>query len=443
MRRLDRVHRDVLLAIDSALEAANPANIVRRHLQLDHGTLHVDNLKYRLSRYNRIFVIGGGKASGYMGEEVERLLGARIAGGTIIVPAYLRPRPRGHRISYQYGTHPIPSEKNIQAVRQVLDLVETADSSDLVVFLLSGGASALLDNPVQRVSVRDEKMTTELLLRSGATIQEINTVRKHISRIKGGRLAELLKDTNLLTLIVSDVVGDPLDAIGSGPTVPDPTTYRDAKLILENYDVWSRIPVSVRRVITDGVNGKVPETPKDPQELGEVKNVLIGGNRESCLAGLSSMKNQGYDTRLLSTHIVGEAREVGGILGSIINDALDGDLVSKPGCFISGGETTVTVKGKGQGGRNQEFALAAAISIEGSKSTVVGSIGTDGVDGPTDAAGGLVDGTTVTRGRKLGMDPEVFLANNDSYHYLAKTGDLVKTGPTGTNVNDMMIMAIG
>jgi glycerate 2-kinase len=437
---LDRLHSDVLHAMDKALETANPHNIIRRHVKLDSGTLHVDNVAYPLRRYHRIFLIGAGKASGYMGEELERLLGGKVTTGQVIVPDYLRPWPKSRRVNYYPGTHPIPSEKNVKGATQVMKLVESANHHDLVIALLSGGASALMDYPLPGITVKDERKTTDLLLKSGAKIQEINTVRKHLSRVKGGRLAEVLRDVQLLTLIISDVVGDQLDAIGSGPTAPDPTTYLDAKRVLEKYDLWSKVPAHVRIVVERGVRGIIPDTPKQGRIFRLVKNVIVGNNRESCLAAASEMKRRGYDAHVLSTCIAGEAREVGEVFGSIIAGVRDPGSSSHPSAFILGGETTVTVKRSGKGGRNQELALGAATTIDGQNGVVVGSFGTDGVDGPTDAAGALVDGTTVARGRKRGMEPEEFLENNDSYNYFARLGDLVKTGPTGTNVNDIIIL---
>ena len=438
---LDKLHRDVLIAMDKALEAANPASIVRSRVKFDRDTLRLDNIAYLLNKYRRVFVIGAGKASGYMGEELEKRLGSRITSGLVIVPDYLRPWPKGRRIKYYSGTHPIPSQENVDGVVQMIELAKNASSNDLVILALSGGASALMDYPLQGITLSDERKTTDLLLKSGAKIQEVNTVRKHLSQVKGGRLAETLRNTRILTLIISDVVGDRLDAIGSGPTVPDPTTYEEAKQVLARYGIWSKTPARVRNVVELGRKGAIAETPKDDRFFGPVRNLVIGSNRESCYAATAYMKRRGYNSHVLSTHIVGEAREAGRILGSIATDMRNNEWFSPPGALVAGGETTVTVRGKGKGGRNQELALAAAIAIDGSENLVLGSFGTDGVDGPTDAAGALVDGITIEMGRRRGMDPEIFLENNDSYSYFSRLGSLLKTGPTGTNVNDVMILA--
>jgi len=440
---LDKLHRDVLAAMNEALAAADPARIIRKHLKLYEQVLHVGKLQFPLKEFRRIFVIGGGKASGYMAEEVEKLLGKWITGGLVIIPDYLRPMPRGHRITYHPATHPIPTRKGMEGVLAMLDLVENVSRDDLVIVLLSGGGSALMPLPIEGISLNDEAQVTSLLLKSGAGIEEINTVRKHLSQIKGGRIAARLYPATVLTLIISDVVGDKIDAIASGPTAPDPTTYRDAEQVLKKYDLWSQIPTNARRVITEGLSGSIPDTPKkESKAFKHVHNLIIGNGRASCLAAAAAMTKAGYRTQVLSIQITGEAREAGRIFGSIARDIRDNSLpFAPPTALVAGGETTVTVRGKGKGGRNQELVLAAAVKISGSDAVVVGSFATDGIEGQTHAAGALADGTTVMRGLKVGMDPEDYLGNNDSYHYFSKLKDLVITGPTGTNVNDITILA--
>ncbi len=429
--------------MNAAIDAAQPARIIKRHLSLKSEVLTAGGLKFPLKNYHRIFVIGGGKASGYMGVEIERMLGKRITSGLVIIPDYLKPQPRGQQIKYHPATHPVPTRKGMQGVLSTLELVRNVSRSDLVIVLLSGGGSALMPLPAQGISLRDEADITSLLLKSGASIQEINAVRKHLSQIKGGRLAEKLYPATVLSLIISDVVGDKPDAIASGPTAPDPTTYQDAKDILVKYDLWSRIPRSTRKVIDDGVSGSTPDTPKEDNRVFRyVHNLIIGTNRESCLAAARASRRTGYRTIILSTRISGEAREVGRILGLIAAGIRENGLpLEPPAALVAGGETTVTVRGKGKGGRNQELSLAAATKISGSNGVVVGSLATDGIDGQTEAAGALVDGTTVTRGRELGMEPEEYLNSNDSYGYFRKLDALITTGPTGTNVNDIMILA--
>src|SRR6266704_218918 len=442
-RGLDKLNRDVLHAMNAALAAADPARIIRKHLKLNGSTLHLDKLQYPLKDYRRILVIGGGKASGYMAEEIEKLLGDWITSGLVIIPDYLRPTPRNRRIRYHQATHPIPTRKGVEGVLAMLRLVDDISRDDLVIVLVSGGGSALMPLPVEGINLDDEAKVTSLLLRSGAGIEEINTVRKHLSQVKGGRLAGRLYPATVLTLIVSDVVGDKIDAVASGPTTADSTTYHDVELVLKKYDLWFQIPENARRIITRGLSGSIPETPKQKDKVfRRVQNVIVGNNRASCLAAASAMTKAGYRTQVLSIQITGEAREAGRIFGSIARDIRDNSLpFAPPTALVAGGETTVTVRGKGKGGRNQVLVLAAAVKISGSDAVVVGSFATDGIEGQTHAAGALADGTTVMRGLKVGMDPEDYLGNNDSYHYFSKLKDLVITGPTGTNVNDITIFA--
>jgi glycerate-2-kinase len=328
-------------------------------------------------------------------------------------------------------------------VLAMLELVGNVSRDDMVIVLLSGGASALMPMPTEGMSLKDEARVTALLLKSGANIEEINTVRKHISQVKGGRLAARLYPATVLGLIISDVVGDRIDAIASGPTAPDPTTYYDANQVLQKYHLWPRIPDRARKVITDGLAGSIPDTPKrENKAFKQVHNLIVGNNRESCSAAAEAMTKAGYRTQTLSIQITGEAREAGRIFGAIARDIRDNALpFTPPAALVAGGETTVTVRGKGKGGRNQELVLAAATKISDSDGIVVGSFATDGIEGQTNAAGALGDGTTVMRGLKLGMNPEQYLRNNDSYHYFSKLKDLVITGPTGTNVNDITILA--
>src|SRR5438552_10093512 len=442
-RGLDKLHRDILHAMNAALAAADPTRIIRKNPKRNGSIHYVGKLHYPLEDYRRNFVIGGGKASGYMAEEIEKLLGNRITRGLVIIPDYLRPTPRTRRIIYQPATHPIPTRKGVEGVLAMLRLVHDISRDDLVIVLVSGGGSALMPLPVEGINLDDEAKVTSLLLRSGAGIEEINTVRKHLSQVKGGRLAGRLYPATVLTLIISDVVGDKIDAIASGPTAPDPTTYHDVELVLKKYDLWFQIPKNARRIITRGLSGSIPETPKQKDKVfRSVQNVIVGNNRASCLAAASAMTKAGYGTQVLSIQIAGEAREVGRIFGSIVRDIRENSLpFAPPAALIVGGETTVTVRGNGKGGRNQELALAAAVKISGSSGVVVGSFVTDGIEGRAIAAAAVADGSTITRGLRLRMDPEEYLRNNDSYQYFSKLKDLVITGPTGTNVNDIAILA--
>lgn len=440
-RRLDKLHLTVLGAVDKALEEADPEKIIRDHVHFDGETLQVDKLRYKLDRNSKVVVIGGGKASGYMGHALGKLLSSSIGGGLVMVPDYFNTKRNEGNMRYVHGSHPIPSQENARGVKEMVALAAKARESDLVVILLSGVASSLMAYPLSGISLSEERITTHLLLSSGAHIREINTVRKHISRIGGGRLAELLPGRRLLTLTISDVVGDDPEVIGSGPAVRDPTTYGDSKRILEKYNLWQRIPIHIRRILEAGLRGRIPDTPKDSRVFQNVENIILARNRDACTAAVSYLAMRSYKTRLLSSQISGEARVLGGVLGGLIFDVHDSHPSLTRSAMVAGGETTVTVRGRGKGGRNQELALAAAVEIENSLGVVAVSVGTDGIDGPTNAAGAIVDGTTVDRGRELGMNAKRFLERNDSYNYLSTVGDLVLTGPTGTNLNDIMIVA--
>src|SRR3989441_3476589 len=299
--------------------------------------------------------------------------------------------------------------------------------------------------PSMGLLLSDKQKTTSLLLKSGAKIDEINAVRKHLSDFKGGRLAEKLYPATVLSLIISDVVGDKLESIASGPTVPDDTTYADAYTILQERGLWRTVPSSVRDRIQKGKEGKLPETPKRSSRIFKrVHNILVGNNKESCQAAAKVLEKRGYHSLILSTRLQGEAREVGKVLASICADIHENQLPVAPrAAVIAGGETTVTVHGKGRGGRNQELVLSAALSIRGNPSILVSSIVTDGIDGAKEAAGAVADGTTVERGLKKGMDTYTFLRENDSYSLFNKLDDLIITGPTGTNVNDILIAIVG
>jgi hydroxypyruvate reductase len=310
--------------------------------------------------------------------------------------------------------------------------------------LISGGGSALLPLPVEGVSLADKQDTTKILLASGATIHEINAVRKHISMVKGGGLARAAYPATLISLMLSDVIGDDLDVIASGPTQPDSSSFEDCITIFDRYAIGDKLPETVISHIQKGLKGEVAENPKpgDPV-FAAAQSAIVGSNIECILAAQKKARDLGYGTLVLSTMVEGETREVAQVHASIAKEIIkSGHPLSPPACVLSGGETTVTIKGRGLGGRNQEFVLAAAMSLGGWKKVVVLSAGTDGTDGPTDAAGAVADGLTVQRAQTLGLNPATFLSNNDSYRFFEKLGDLVKTGPTNTNVMDLRIMLV-
>jgi glycerate 2-kinase len=431
-------------ALREALRAADPRAILSQKMSLKGDALKVDSLTFDLSQFDRVLVIGGGKASGEMAAAVERTLGARITGGVVNVPGQRGPSPRCRRIRLHEASHPIPSEEGVKGVEMMLKLVGRPTRRDLVICLISGGGSALLPLPAEGVGLHDIQKATDLLMRSGAEIGEINTVRKHLSAVKGGRLAERLRPAAVLSLVISDVVGDDLGAIASGPTAPDTTTYADAGAVLKRHGLWRQVPARIRTAIERGRAGVVQETPKEGSKVFErVHNVLLGNGLRSCLAAADALRRRGYSTLVLSTMVRGESKEVGRLLAGIAKDiAMNHVPCPPPACIVAGGETTVTVRGSGVGGRNQELVLSAALEIAGVAGAYVASMGTDGIDGPTAAAGALADGGTLLRARRVGLDPAEFMGNNDSNSFFQKAGGLIVTGPTGTNVNDIMIAMV-
>jgi hydroxypyruvate reductase len=411
----------------------DPRRMVLRAMKLRATTLSVGGATYDLEDYDRLMVIGGGKASALMASAVERTLGSWITSGRVIVPEYQDPLPALKRISFLKSTHPLPSSRGVRAVERMLRIVEGIGEKDIVLCLMSGGGSALMPLPIEGVSLSDKQSVTETLLRSGAGIRDINCVRKHLSAFKGGRLAEKLSPASVISLIVSDVVGDDLASVASGPTVPDDTTFAQARDVLTRLGLWGRVPPAVRRVLEMGAAGEIPETPKTGSKVFEkVENALVGSNSLAMQAASRALKRVGYSVSEIP-EVQGEARDFG---ASLARAALKKRARA---AIVAGGETVVTVRGKGKGGRNQEIALAAAIRISGSTGITVLSFSTDGIDGPTEAAGAIADGTTVERAAERGMMAERHLADNDSYPLFKKLGDLVVTGPTGTNVNDISI----
>ncbi|MBN2873524.1 MAG: glycerate kinase [Spirochaetales bacterium] len=406
---------------------------------------------YDLSRYDRVFATGMGKATARMAAGLEHALGDRLSGGLIAVK-------KGHaeplsRIRTMEAGHPLPDDSSVAAAQAILDLGASMGTRlterDLVIVLVSGGGSSILCAPAEGLSLEDKIATTKLLLASGANINEINCVRKHLSAVKGGRLAAALAPATVLTLVLSDVVGDDLDAIASGPTVPDPTSYKDAQEILARYGIADRLPSGVARRIASGVAasaGSPSETPKPGDPIFSLsKTVLIGTNKLAVQAAAEEAGKRGYATLALSSRVTGESREVAQVFLGIGKDmAASGMPLTSPACVIAGGETTVTLKGNGKGGRNQEMALAFLASLgrapKDGERLVFLSGGTDGNDGPTDAAGAIADVDLLATAREAGINPEAALANNDAYTFFDSVGGLIKTGPTNTNVCDIQVL---
>ncbi|MBW2596294.1 MAG: glycerate kinase [Deltaproteobacteria bacterium] len=433
---------DIREIFDAGLKAADPGEAIRRAVKLTGKRLVIGDREYDPGAFDRVVVVGAGKAAASMASALEGILGSYITEGMITT-------------KYGYGLalnvvsvteagHPIPDESGVRGSERILGLLEGAGERDLVLCVISGGGSALLPMPVSGISLYDKQKTTQALLDCGADIHEINTIRKHISGIKGGRLAEAAFPATLVALILSDVTGDDLDVIASGPTVPDRSTFRGCMEIVDKYDLGEKLPLPVIAYLKSGVQGREPETPKPGDRVFDRTLALVTG---SCALSVSSAKQKavelGYNAIILSSCIEGETRDVAKVHAAIAKEIQkSGNPVSIPGGVISGGETTVTIRGDGLGGRNMEFVLAAAMEIDGLGGITLLSGGTDGTDGPTDAAGAIADGTTVQAARGRGYDAARYLRNNDSYHFFEATGDLLMTGPTMTNVMDLRIFLV-
>jgi hydroxypyruvate reductase len=444
---LDEMRRTARAIFLKAVAAVDPFKILKDRIRIERDRLLIKTEReqekcFDLGGVHKIFLVGTGKASNSMAQAVEEIFGDRITTG-VITTKY------GHQLPLQKteiieAGHPLPDRKGYEGARRIQRLLKESGPEDLVIFLLSGGGSALLPYPADRIDLKEKQEITQLLLDCGADIREINTIRKHISRIKGGWLAKWAYPSTVVGFILSDVVGDQLDVIGSGPTVPDPTTFEEAWEILKKYDLISEMAPSIRKYLQSGKEGKVEETPK-PQDVTfeRVTNCLIGSNILALQTAEKEAASLGFNTLILSSAIEGETREAARFHTAVAKQVISsGNPIPKPACILSGGETTVTIKGKGLGGRNQEFVLASALEIAGIEKIVLLSGGTDGTDGPTDATGAMADHATVQRGKVLGLDPKAFLDNNNAYPFFEKLGDLLITGPTYTNVMDVRIILV-
>lgn len=428
---------DALSLIEAALAAVEPERLVGEALAFKDGDLTVAGRSYSMSAIGDIYVVGAGKAAVPMAAAVEDTLEERISTGTVVVKdGYGRGGAR--EIEVLEASHPVPDERGSKAARKLLGLAGEAGKRDLVICLISGGGSALLALPAGDLSLGDIRETTGVLLGCGAAIGEVNAVRKHLTMASAGRLAAAAYPAEVLTLIVSDVIGDDLDVIASGPTVPDRSTFMEALDVFQRYGLTDSVPAAVLRHLEAGVEGRIAETPKpgDPV-FGRVANIILGNNQTAVEVALSAAVALGYNALRLE-QLQGEARERAKEFAALARkEARDGEPAALPACILAGGETTVTVTGSGKGGRAQEFAMAAAEGIAGLDGVMVFACGTDGTDGPTDAAGAFADGSTIERARAAGLDPARHLAENNAYPFFKELGDLIMTGPTGTNVNDI------
>ncbi len=438
----DRLRRDAIAIFQAGVRAVEPFSAVKKFCRSLDGRLMIGERTLLLSDYENIYIIGAGKAGASMAAAMEDLIGERITEGVVIVKyGYLGPTKI---VKLWEAGHPIPNEKGRQGANAILHLAKMATEKDLVICLVSGGGSALLPLPVEGISLVEKQETVKLLLACGATIHEMNAIRKHISLIKGGQLIQAAYPATVVTLMLSDVVGDNPDVIASGPTVPDPSTFQECIEILEKYDLLKRLPGAVVRYLEAGVSGDMPETPKANSPIFKCHlHLIVGSNLDAIKSAAEEAVKRGYRPLILSSMIEGETRHVARMHVAIAKEVRrTGHPLAPPACILSGGETTVTVMGNGKGGRNQEFGLAAAIQLAGERDMVVFSAGTDGSDGPTDAAGAIVDPRTIVRAAKAGVDPGRYLRDNDAYRFLEKTGDLYRSGPTNTNVMDLRIMLV-
>jgi len=426
----------------AALEAASPYGALRQNLILSPSkkklSIRSANISLDLSKYRRVFVAGAGKAVCPMARAIEDVIGWKISKGLVVTKS-------GHsiplkRIEVSEAGHPIPDTKGVKATQAIMDMAREASEDDLFIFLLTGGASALLSAPAEGISLKKKQRISWLLLKSGASINEINMVRKHLSKIKGGRLAELAWPARVITLIISDVVGNDLSSIGSGPTAADPSTFDDALRILKKYGLTSAASKGITGLLRRGAPS-IPETPKPGSGVFKrCDNVIIADNLLSLTAARNKAASLGFRPLVLSSTITGNTRETARFFASVLTEIRSsGNPVRPPACVLMGGETTLRVTGRGKGGRNQEFALTAAIELAGAQGISLLSAGTDGTDGPTDAAGAIIGRDTLKRAVKKGIDPLAYLSANDSYNFFKETGGLFITGPTGTNVMDIVI----
>jgi glycerate 2-kinase len=437
-----RARKDALTIFRAGVKAVDPVHAIKTRVKLDGTRLIAGEKAYDLPDFDQVSVIGVGKASAAMARAMEEILGERMDSGLVITKY-------DHAVSLDKvriieAGHPVPDEAGFRGTRNLVQILETTDEKDLIFFLISGGGSALLPYPQEGLTLEDKQEVTKILLDVGANIHEINVLRKHLSRVKGGRLARLAYPSTLVSLILSDVIGDDLDSIASGPTVPDPSTFADCLNIVDKYQIFERIPSAAAEIFKKGVRGEIEETPKPGDPVFErTQTLIIGSSIMAVKAAAKKAGDLGYNTLILSTFIEGETRDVAGVHTAIAKEILSsGNPINRPACVISGGETTVTIRGKGKGGRNQEFCLAAAIDIDGLENVVLLSAGTDGTDGPTDAAGATADGTTISRARKLGLNPDRYLHENDSFHFFEALNDLIITGPTFTNVMDLRVVLV-
>ena len=447
--RAARWGEDGVQILAAAINAVSPTEAVLRHLQRSDDQLIISGIDTQehvinLADFNRIYLVAVGKASVPMAAALVSILDDKLTCGIVL-------EKDGHtnntldypaNVKVYAAAHPIPDERGVSATQRITALLAQAGNDDLVLLLVSGGGSALLTAPAEGITLHDLQRLTEVLLASGATINDLNTLRKHIDLVKGGGLARAAYPARLIALILSDVVGDPIDVIASGPTTPDPTTFSQCLQIIEKYSIATKIPKRISALLTAGMAGKIIETPKPGDMLfNRASNLVIGNNLLAAEAACERAKQAGLNSFLLTTHLQGEAKQAGQFIAAIAKQiAVQNQPIKRPACMVIGGETTVTVTGDGLGGRNQELALAAVTPCAGLQDMAIVALASDGEDGPTDAAGAVVTGSSFAEAAELGLAPTDYLRRNDAYHFFKALGDLIITGPTNTNVNDLIFI---
>jgi glycerate 2-kinase len=428
-----------------ALSAVHSGLAVRKFVKRRGPTLYVQGSLYDLRNYRKIWVLGAGKAAAPMGQAIEKILGGYVSGG-LLVTKYGHSLPL-KKIDITEAGHPLPDENGVASAARILDLAKQVAPDDLLLCLLSGGASALAVSPAEEISLAAKLECTRLLLKTGASIYELNAVRKHLSLFKGGRLARILAPAKIISLVLSDVVGDDIGTIASGPLAPDPTTYADCIEILRRLEILEHMPAAVQKRFALGAAGRIEETPKEKEDIfKDIQTVIIGSCAQACSAAAQAARRLGYRTTVLTSRLEGDNTEAARFHTGVIKEIVfEGRPLRRPACIISGGETTVKVRGSGKGGRNQEFALHCARELANLPAPCVAvSLGTDGTDGPTDAAGAIADSSTLARSMKFGAGfVDECLSNNNSYRFFNRLGDLIITGPTWTNVMDLHIFLVG
>ncbi len=437
------LNKDLNRIFASAVEAVKPSALIPANIRIDNNLLLVKNNRVDLNAYNNVYLTGAGKASTFMAIEMEKILGAKINGGVVITKY-------DHLIKCDYiqvieAGHPVTDENSINASELIIEIAKYAGKDDLILFMLSGGASALLEKIPDEISLTDYQKTISLLLKSGADIHEMNVIRKHISLVKGGQLARMIYPAVCVTIIISDVIGDSIETIGSGPTAPDPSTFKDAYDIVAKYQLTEQVPSSVISYLKDGIIGKKKETVKTGDTiLNSVKNILIGNNLTALKAAKTAAETLGYNTKIHNHELRGEARVEGSDIAKIIREAANNQYpIKKPACILFGGETTVTVKGKGKGGRNTELALAALLALKNFDGKyLLASFATDGTDGNTNAAGAVIYPDLWDAINSKGLSPEKYLNDNNSYEFFKQADSLIVTGRTETNVMDLIVTLI-